>query len=365
MQELNVEKRNSVETGIILPKNFDFEQDLDLVKSYLKKWIDNELLNKGVGWVAIFKSLDELRIVGTGYNSPPLAELNFDIEKLPKEVANMLGESIYRFFKRKFGHSDDSEYLTYYDVPKYTKEENKGKEYFDEILNGDKDVSHDEYLYSGNAIYNLMSAVHENGNCRVYTRPNALRQVVYDFFIDKTGKLNVTFSRNVYDEVPWKEEVDSTVNLEVPDFTFGKTTIDVKAAIADIIIESQYPGKMIVTSHKPLKKVMTSFATDELFSYLNKMYSIFDKVSDENFLEENNLLAHYVKGERLSQFNILTNVSDYSFGINMPRDNFYENIGNMFLSMNRFNEKVYKAMKEWKSARNGELSSSHGISGKH
>ncbi len=343
-------EQNNIETFVSLEPGQNLEE---IVADEIKQWVENSVKKVNFGaasWTHIHKSLDEICINVEGYNTPPLARLSFDIEKLDSDTAEKLGRFIYGFIKKKYNFRDESEYLTYSTFERKTKKNDKVVPNEIDRLFSKNDISikKDYILNSGNALFDILSALHKNGNCTVYTIKHDKRQVVYNLSIDDNGRLKVILTENYYSEDPYL----NGFTLETLSFIKGSSSREIAAnqAIAYLFLDSTN-YKQFVTAYG--NDVCSTIAENELVSYINDMNSVFRGEDISNWFDNQGLLAQWVKGSNNSRINILLK-SIYQFNPNNKMLSYDQLIGTLMTSSIEFNKALAVSMVEWDKIRNGE-----------
>lgn len=335
---------------------------LNYVKEQIDNWLELNVKNSGARWFHIHKGIDLIYINAEGYNTPPLTRLELDIENIDSISANKVSEFVYLYLKNQFGIEEQSEYLTYDTHNLYFKEENKQKKEENKMdlqMEEENLIEEEQIVNYGNQIFNIFQSLKENGNCKVYPKNsyNSKEQIIYNLTIDDKGRLNVTAELRGYEFNPWTEYDLAIDKLDYPNYV-REFSSNVGVNLANIFL-SCYQGEGIkVSSHKNNKNNDTTIALNELYSYLNQMYSVFDYENVENWLETNGLLSQWIKGSMNGRLNILlNNVKPYSYDPQFDGLFSYEKmIGNLISSSQRFLIKRGKAYQDWSRIQNREYS---------
>ncbi|MBE6139173.1 MAG: hypothetical protein E7174_01520 [Firmicutes bacterium] len=352
--------KNSQNEKIIKVVLSQTEDLLNYVKEQIDNWLELNVKNSGARWFHIHKGIDLLYINAEGYNTPPLTRLELDIENIDSISAKKVSEFVYLYLKNQFGIEEQSEYLTYDTHNLYFKEENKQKKEENKLdleIEEENEIEEERIVNYGNQIFNIFQSLKENGNCKVYPKNsyNNKEQIIYNLTIDEKGRLNVTSELRGYDFNPWTK-----YNLDIDKLDDSNYVREISSSVsvnlANIFL-SCYQGEGIrVSSHKTNKNKDNTIALNELYSYLNQMYSVFDYENVENWLYTNGLLSQWIKGSMNGKTNILlNNVKPYNYDPQFDGLLSYEKmLGNLISSSQRFLLKRGKAYQDWYRIQNGE-----------
>lgn len=342
---------DKIETYVVLKPGQNLEE---IVTNDITQWVENVVKKMEIGgltWTHIIKSLDEIYINIEGYNTPPLVRLTFDIENLDPDIAEELGKFIYEYIMKKYGFKESSEYLTYHTFARKTKRNNNvvtNKK--DELLtNESNDIKKEYVINSGNSLFDILSALHENGNCNVYSIKHDSRQLVYNLSLNDNGRLKVTVNENLYQGDPYA----NGFNLEYLSFvkTSSKKVIDTRIALAYLLSDNtEY--KQFITTQKTDTNFDPTIAENEFVSYINSMNLTFKDEDLSNWLNNHKLLAQWIKGYDTARINVLLK-NTKPFDPNQKMQSYNQLIGSLMSSSIEFNRALAVSKVEWKKIQEG------------